>query len=705
MMNAPDPSRLALSEAERRGPLSRAAGGAGRSRRTKRLVALGALAAALTSAVAWGVGTRRFQLRTQADFEGGDLQGVAVDSRGEVRAGFDLGSVPLPESTGIWDLLVEPDGAALLATGNGGKLLSVRDGAVTELADTDAMVLTSLARTASSAVLVGSMPGGRLFRWADKKLTELVKLPEGENIWDVVFSPKASAAFVATGPKGKIYRVDANGRADVYYDAEQSDVISLAVDSQGVLYAGTGEKGLLYRVESPGRATVLYDFGMTEVRALAVASDNAVYAIANTLKLRDKSAQPSGEEPPGPASVPGDTKGNGALYRFSPTGTPLALLKDADDYFVSLALDDAEHPHVGTGREGGVYSVDPATLDHALVADVKERMVSALALKGPHRFIGASDPGVLHPIRGVGGPDAVWTSKVLDAGLRAKFGRMSWTSTGALAFSTRSGETKEPDSTWSAWSADLIEPARLTSPPGRFLQVRARWSRAPGARLLDLTIPFLTENLRPVLLTVKASGGPSLETGIQPSGGPIEGSPTSQLKLEWSVDNPDQDALQYFVDYQLRGTSLWTPLVKPGEKVTEGSYRWETSAFPEGEYRVRVRVTDAPSNPPESVLTDELTSGAVWVDNTAPVLTELRAEGRRVTGVATDGVGPIERIELSVAGTDVWVPVLPVGGLFEGATARFDADLSTLVPSGPALIAVRAYDRAKNSVVRSVQLK
>ena len=111
-----------------------------------------------------------------------------------------------------------------------------------------------------------------------------------------------------------------------------------------------------------------------------------------------------------------------------------------------------------------------------LVADTEERQIGALVMGGKQRFVAASDPAVLHPVRGIGGPDAVWTSKVLDAGLRARFGRMTWDSTGAIEISTRTGNTKDPDDTWSAWSKPIVAPAEVSSPPGAL---------HPGARALE----------------------------------------------------------------------------------------------------------------------------------------------------------------------------------------------------------------------------
>ena len=75
------------------------------------------------------------------------------------------------------------------------------------------------------------------------------------------------------------------------------------------------------------------------------------------------------------------------------------------------------------------------------------------------------------------------TSKALDAGLHAHFGQLSWTASGSLELSTRSGNTQQPDDTWSPWSEPLIKPGMIQSPPARYVQIRARWSRDPQAAL------------------------------------------------------------------------------------------------------------------------------------------------------------------------------------------------------------------------------
>jgi len=663
-------------------------------------VSLVLFAALAGSAVA--VGTRTFELRKGDDFKGGDLKGVAVDSSGSVHAGFNLGQVPTTDVASIWSALVQKDGSVLLGTGNEGKIL-VSDGATVKLAaSTGALVVTSLVEGFGGAVFAGTLPDGEVWKYAAGKAEKFAKL-DAQHVWQVAFDPKTKSLFAATGPDGKLFRIDAQGTAQVYFDSPEQHLMSVAVAPDGTVYAGASEKAKLYRITGPGRATVLYDFGRTEVRAISVTSKGVVYAIANEIK--NGTYTPSRKTVAGPAQKPPKTTGKGTLYRFAADGSPEQLLDDKDDYYTSLALGDDGRPYVGTGAEGRVVTVDD-NLDEAIVADVEERQIGALALKGKQRYVLGSDPAVVHPVRGTGGPDAVWTSKVLDAGILARFGHLEWTGTGQLELSTRSGNTQEPDDTWSPWSTGLVAPGLVTSPSARFLQVRARWSRDPAAVLSSVTIPFVTSNLRAVVTGIDAEGvSSSLTTGIESSGGPIAKKSGTTISLKWKVENPDKDDLRYLVEYRMAGTSAWYSVLAPRETLTKTSYSWDTADLPEGKYQIRVTATDEISNPPGQVRSHELVSGAIVVDNTPPTVPDLDAAGRRVRGTVVDGVGPIARIEVSVVGSDQWIPLSPKDGIFDEAREEFDADVSALAPNGHVMLVLRAYDRAQNVVVRNVSLK
>lgn len=681
------------------------------SRRVRFGVCLGC-ALITGSVVAPAVGTRRFVLQSGADFQGGDLQGVAVDSSGKVRAGFSLSATPIPQADTVWAAIAQRDGSLVIGTGNQGKLIRLKAGVSSLLAETKALAITSLVEVEGASLVLGTIPEGKLMRFERGKLSPWVDLKGADHVWQVAYDPKQRAVYAATGPEGKLFRIGEDGRAQVYFDAEEQQLMCVAVGGDGTVYAGASDKAKLYKIEAPGRATVLYDFGRTEVKAVSVSAKGDVYAIANEIKagaqLPTRQTQSPEAQPASPTQVSAPAKGKGTLYRFFSDGRPDELLNNEEEYFSSLALDEDGHPYVGTGLEGRVYTVDTGH-NSVLVADIDERQVTALALQGTTRFVVGSDPAVVHLVKGSGGPDAVWTSKVLDAGIRARYGRIEWEASGALSLSTRTGNTKEPDDTWSPWSREFTEAGKVESPSARYLQIRARFAKDPHAVLTDVSVSFMTDNLRAVIteFVAKASGesGSSKKDEVVASGGPISRKPATTVDLTWKVDNPDKDELRYRLKYRLLGTKNWYDLTKPEEKVTKENYAWETSDLPEGRYRLQLTASDELSNPPDRVTNDTVESGLVLVDNTPPTIEGLKLEGRRLVAVVVDGVGPIQRVEVSVAGSDDWQPVLCRDGILDEQREELDADLSGVLPNGPALISVRAYDGADNFVVRSLELR
>jgi hypothetical protein len=392
--------------------------------------------------------------------------------------------------------------------------------------------------------------------------------------------------------------------------------------------------------------------------------------------------------------------------RFSKEGIAEKLLSDDETHYVSLGLGEDGAPYVGTGHEGRLYTVSENRVER-LVADTGERQVGAFALAGRRRFVATTDPAVFHEVRGVGGTDAVWTSKALDAGLRATFGRLRWRSEGALQMETRSGNTEAPDTTWSAWSPALTAPGDVKSPPARYVQIRARWSRDPNAVLREVTLSFVTDNTRAVITSIAAaakSQSKATKSGIQPSGGEAP-KPSSSVQISWKIDNPDQDELRYRLWFRMEGQSTWRFMLKPAEKITRTEHTWDTTALPEGEYRILVEASDELVNPPDRVQKHSLESGVVLVDNTPPVIRALSLQGRRLTGEVADGLGPVSRIEVSIAGSDEWRPLFPADGVFDEPTEGIDANIGAIVPAGSHLVAVRAYDSSGNVVTRDVEAR
>jgi hypothetical protein len=679
-------------------------------------VALAAVAAlvgtSLVARDARAVGTRTFELDSLDKLSGGDLKGASVTSDGVVRAGWMLGNAPLPSGlTTATAAVALPDGSVVVATGTGRKAVRFTGDQPSVFAETKEDIL-ALAVSPQGGVFAGT-DSGKIYRLSQGKADVFATVPDVSSI-DALAFDKSGALFAGTGSEGQVVRVDANGGSSVYFKTDDPFVVSVAVGEDGAVYAGTSGKGLLYKITAVGRATVLYDFPADEVRAVAAGPKGTIYAIANegggsanepSESAASRRGSGGGRGLAGPTTTPRPKVGKGSLWRFDAQGRPERLMHHDEFHYMSLAVGADGAPLVGTGAEGRVYTVDDAHVV-SLVADTDERQVMAVGAAGRERWIVGSDPAVFHRVLGVGGAQAMWTSKALDAGLRARFGHITWRGTGSLEVSTRSGNTQSPDASWSAWSSTVQQGGVASSPAARFVQVRAGLGDA-NATIADVTLAFVTENLRAVVTEVAAkpkASGTEAKEGIAQSGNAAP-KHDSVVHLSWKVDNPDSDELRYRVQFRQEGQQRWVDATRADDVLTKSELDWDTTALPEGKYRVRIDASDEMSNPPDDTQRHTLESPPVLVDNTPPVFKSVAVQGRRLKAQVSDGVGPIVRVEVAMDGRVEWRPVGAADGIFDTADEAVDADLTTLLPVGPGphLVTVRAYDAAGNSAVREVE--
>jgi hypothetical protein len=662
------------------------------------------------------VGTRVFELDSLEKLSGGELQGVAVGSDGVVRAGWTLSNLDLPPDAGttVACALALPDGSVLVGTGpaSGGKVVRVATDRATVLADTKESAVSALA-VDRAGVVYAATTGNKIYRVIAGRAEVFATLPDVGSILALAVDKGGEALFAGTGPVGKVVRIAPGGTSSVYLEADAPFVVSLAVGEDGSVYAGTsGGHGLLYRVTAPGRATVLYDFPGGDVRAIATAPSRALYVVVNeesgNASETQEAAAPrktsGGRSLSGPVSGPRSKPGKGSLWRFDALGRPERMMHHDEFHYESLTVDGTGRPYVGTGAEGRVYTVDDAHAV-ALVADTTERQIASMGVGARARFIVGSDPAVFHRIVSVGGPEALWTSKPLDAGLRARFGHLTWRGTGPLEVSTRTGDTQTPDAAWSAWSAPVDEGGATPSPPGRFIQVRARLKDAT-ATLADIVLPFVTENLRAVVTEVAAKSPAATHESKDalPQSGSEVPKHDSVVHLAWKVENPDNDELRYRVQFQHEGQARWVDATRPDDVLTKQELDWETAALPEGKYRLKVDASDEMANPPGAVTHNALVSAPVVVDNTPPIFKSVNMQGRRLRAEVVDGVGPIARIEVAIDGRLEWHPLAAADGILDSADEMVDSDLTPLVgPAGPHIVAIRVFDAAGNAAVRDIE--
>ena len=140
----------------------------------------------------------------------------------------------------------------------------------------------------------------------------------------------------------------------------------------------------------------------------------------------------------------------------------------------------------------------------------------------------------------------------------------------------------------------------------------------------------------------------------------------------WLASDENDDSLVYRVEIRGVKESGWK-LLK--ENVKEKYLSWDTAAFPDGEYVLRVTASDSPSNPPDQALTASLVSDPFLIDNTPPQIVNLTggaASGNKleVRWNARDARSTIDRAEYSVNGGD-WVLIDPVSRLSDSPEEEY----------------------------------
>jgi hypothetical protein len=160
--------------------------------------------------------------------------------------------------------------------------------------------------------------------------------------------------YLGTGHDGKVFKVSADGRGALFYDATELDVTALAAGKDGALYAGTSPDGKVYRITSDGHAEVYFDPADKYIWSLAVLNDGSL------------------------AVGTGD---NGKLYRVRAAGAKpesSLLIATNQTHVISLAVTTQGDLIAGTDPGGLVLRISPEGKAFALF-DAQLREIHALA--------------------------------------------------------------------------------------------------------------------------------------------------------------------------------------------------------------------------------------------------------------------------------------------------------------------------------------
>jgi hypothetical protein len=666
-------------------------------------------------------------------FDEGEAEDAFITSTGEVRPGWETDSTEI-ETGGAWAAVKGEGGVVYVGTDDKATIVDVKPGdKPKKLASIEgAVAVVALAIGPGGAVYAGTMPGGQIWR-VDRGASKAVKVADlkgAETVWSLAFA-RSGALYAGTGPDGKLFKVDAKtGSAKVVFSSEDKRILSMVATDDGAIWFGTSDDALLFRHDpAKGTTRAMADFAGNEVTALAELK-GAVIAAANEIKEpsttgvkteaavkeaegkgtkgektttpekkpgADK-ATPSGAEP----ERKGERKGKGSLFRVRGDGQLEELHALSQTYFTSVAVNDAGQVFAGAGDKGRVYLID---VDDSVSTafDVGERQVVAVlpGKSGVGLTFVTGDGTKVYRSKGRASK-ATYTSKVFDGGAPARFGSMSWRGAGGVAIETRSGNTEEPGPGWSEWQKPRDPHAagggatrgKLSSPPGRYVQFRARLSNDDAA-LSSALVYYLPQNRATRLeeVTVTETSATKLATLEQNASTPR--SPV--VKLKWKVENDDGDETVYKLAVRREGDVRWRPIsTGTGKPLTATNFDWNTETYPDGHNRLRVTASDGRANAESRALETSRISGVFAVDNQKPTIAGITVKYPAASARASDAVSALSEMAWSVD-DGPWQLGASQDGLFddtaEGLAIRLPDDLEP----GVHTLAIRVADEAGNT--------
>ncbi len=650
---------------------------------------------------------------------------IAVDNAGRGRVVTSI------EGMSVYTLAVNAKDELFAATSPNGKVFKIVGGRPVAFYDPKQTYIWGMAFDAQGNLFLATGDQGEIHR-VEPSGNGRVFFKSDEAHARSIAIDRRGQVIVGTEPGGLVLRVGTDGNGFVIYQSQKREITALTVGANNEIYvAGVGMKQT-----TGGTTTGVTPVAPTPASTTPTTSTGPAGAQGQRIAVA----------PPASTGVSAMTiSGGSEVFRIDPDGTPLRVFSNGTDVIYAIAIDAKGVPWIGTGNKGGVYRLDTPYLYTTLPNLSPTQATAIIARRNGGLAIATGNVGKVVTL----GPSLERTgsleSEVLDVAAFSSWGRLASESKlngGTIVFETRSGNLERPQKNWSPWAP--LKEGRVASPQARFLQWRAtlNGTGTQSPELREVDVAYMAKNLPPRIEEVEgtpmnyrssASSVPMPTTPTQlspatlnlPAMGrsrprvatapplPASSIPASPLMLSyqkgsvgarWLAVDDNGDALVYKVEIKGASEMAWKPL---REKLNEQSVSFDSTAYPDGDYQVRVTVSDAPANPPGQGLTASMESEPFTIDNTPPVISNLaltQASGNLgLRFHVKDALTVLAKVEYSVNGGD-WMVAEPTTRLTD--SKEHDYQLTIPRPgAGEVVVAVRATDSNDNVGTEKAVLK
>jgi hypothetical protein len=733
---------------------------------------------ALNTQFTYAVTTKMWANTDLADISKGKLQNVSVNSLGKFTLSPGKRKTDEIPAAYVWCLVADGTDSLFAGTGNPGSIFKVsHDGNVVEYFKTPELHVQSLTIDSAGNIFAGTLPHGRIYRITSKGKGEMFcELPD-PYIWDMI-SDKSGNLYVATGNNGVIYKISDTGIPSVFFDSPFSNILDLVIDNDGNIYASCEPEGLIYKITPNGNASVLYDADEDEIHCLAIDKNGVLYAGTSSgtppvlhtptppalpefllpLLMEEFHGEPSDVRldyflseneidtnaiPPmkdayaenGMKERPLIPEMN-TVYRIDKDGRVRKIFA-VEGFILCLTIDDNNDILVGTGNKAALFKIDSNDEARFLYDFSESQILDILSFKDGINYMATGNNANVYQISSAYSREGTYESIVHDTSYVSSWGCISWKGTKPsqtnIILSTRSGNNRKPDSTWSDWSPGYQSNGeKIKSPSARFIQYCATLTTDDSKTtpsLYNVSIAYLPQNQPPVIRRVEVTTPRHFSSDASDNNSALniqktapsspddvyldssrknhKTAPNNTRKLiSWEAEDPNNDRLEFDLEYKSVDESKWKNLKRNVKEVNE--FYWNINRIPDGYYQARVIACDDLDNPLEFALKEEIESDSFLIDNTRPVVLNLKTviesdsidgHGRPgytiiVSGIAKDEMCNITDIQYSIDSGD-WQTAFPEDKIFDSTEETFRLKIP-YISSDEHTIVINALDYEGN---------
>ena len=728
----------------------------------------------------YAVTTKMWTSTEQAEIAKGKLQNISVHRNGKFTLSPEKRRINEIPAAYVWCLVADSTDSLFAGTGNPGSIFRVRhDDNVIEYYKTPEQHVQTLAIDTVGNIFAGTLPHGRIYRITSEGKGEVFcELPD-PYIWDMV-SDSNGNLYAATGDNGVIYKISDRGIPSVFFDSPSSNILDLVIDNYGNIYAASEPEGLIYKITPDGKASVLYDAEEDEIHCLAIDKNGVLYAGTssgtppvlraptppvlpevllpllmeefpgepsdvwldyvlpdNNLEITDQPSMKDAYAENGIEERPVMPEMN-SVYRIDKDGRVREIFVVKDSFILCLAVDDNNDVLVGTGNRAKLFKIN-SNEEPSLLYDLNEsQILDILSYKDGVKYMATGNNANIYQLSGAYSNEGTYESAVHDTSYISSWGCISWKekipSQTNILLSTRSGNNKKPDSTWSDWTREHQQNGgKIQSPPARFIQYRTTLttdnSKATPA-LDNVSIAYLPQNQSPIIRNVEVTTprhfpGDALDNNndtdtkkTAPSSpdnvylGGIQRNVYEHVVhgpkklISWEADDPNNDKLEFDLEYKSVDENKWKELKRNVKE--ENEFYWNTNRIPDGYYQAKVIASDDLDNPLELALKEEVESDTFLIDNTRPTVSDLKtviegdstdSHGRPgysiiVSGIVKDEMCNITDIQYSINSGD-WQTAFPEDKIFDSTEETFLLKIPYISPDEHTIV-INAIDYEGN---------